>query len=246
MRFPKAGIVAGAAVVAIATGAGVTHSAVADTSGQQTSVEVKRARAIVSGKMLQGTSDRDLLRLLFSGTGPVAEANPSVVQTLGFAANRAPVDEVALEKVISRYLKVQPEFASKYAPALRSGEAARVATGLDQFIKSMVVFYQNDSIFTETRKAVEKSLRDQARTEAGTAASKSKSNVNVTRGVNVAYGVNVVAAAAVLVGTVAGAVTLVVAIAAILVVYLDQSEVTDETKLAMADQKARIAVALAQ
>lgn len=131
-------IIAAASIVVVLAGIGGTAAANAASRPESARVNVntQQVAAVVADPGAVSTAEQlDLLALLLAGTGPLAEANPDLVQFLGFNPDRPAVDQAALRSLSKQYLKHDREFTST-AEAIASGDPMAVEAALVTFTAS--------------------------------------------------------------------------------------------------------------
>ncbi|WP_017587666.1 hypothetical protein [Nocardiopsis ganjiahuensis] len=124
----------------------VSASAFADTAPpvrSNASGNESRAELIQNTEEFQETarySQEEVLQLLLAGQGPIAEANPELLDTLGFSAEKPHTDEEALDQLISDYLTYEKDFEEKVAVPVRSGDPQKVEAALVALSESFMGF----------------------------------------------------------------------------------------------------------
>ncbi|MBT2486646.1 MULTISPECIES: hypothetical protein [unclassified Microbacterium] len=155
------------------------------------SVESNSSRATaISADQISKYSDREVLELLLAGKGAIAEANPKIVDVLGFAPDRAEISDEDLALVVDAYLAFNPNFRDQVLPGLTSGAPNVVSESLGNFYKSVVEFWETDPIFAEAREVV----GDEPLVTTN-ATGQAVQNVNFVVNINVLANINVAAVA---------------------------------------------------
>lgn len=162
---------------------------------------------------IASATDRDLLTLLLTGTGPIADAHPELPVELGFSRVPMDVDHEALELVTDTFVNRFSSFSTVWAPAIRSGDPIKINKGLNGFSVDFIEFVETDDVFTEYRQVM------------------SNKSVRSARGdLVVVWNVAVVANAAVLAttvgvaATIAGAAMAIALVGGVFIAYLDDVE----------------------
>jgi SdpC family antimicrobial peptide len=162
---------------------------------------------------IASASDRDLLTLLLTGTGPIANAHPELPLELGFPRVPMDVDSEALALVEDTFIERFPAFSTVWAPAIRSGDPIKINKGLNGFSVDFIEFVETDDVFIEFRQVM------------------SNKPVRSARGdLVVVWNVAVVANAAVLAttvgvaATIAGAAMAIALVGGVFIAYLDDVE----------------------
>jgi len=83
--------------------------------------------------VLSKYSDEDILKLLLDGSGPVAEANPKIVDALGFTEDRERINPDIIDEHVAGYLDFNPTFNEDIVQQLSSGNPTVVEAALQQF-----------------------------------------------------------------------------------------------------------------
>ncbi|MBE1460496.1 SdpC family antimicrobial peptide [Nocardiopsis terrae] len=85
-------------------------------------------------------SQEEILQLLLAGQGPIAEAHPDLLDTLGFSPEKPHTDEEALDQLISDYLTYEKDFEEKVAVPVRTGDPQKVEAALVALSESFMGF----------------------------------------------------------------------------------------------------------
>lgn len=132
----------GAVVLTLALSFSGASSAFGVTSAGATREPVVHALAAdaVQDPRLTSATDLELLTLLLTGTGPIAEASPELLAELGItpAASAEQVDRMVL--TAERFLAATPAFATTWAPAIKSSDPTVRDQGIDGFMTDFVAF----------------------------------------------------------------------------------------------------------
>ncbi|ORC19923.1 hypothetical protein A7979_11505 [Rothia nasimurium] len=75
-------------------------------------------------------SDKEILRLLLDGTGPIADENPRLLERLNFSDERPLANEKLLLRVIDDYLEYHSDFEEEVVIPLTSGNPYKVELAL--------------------------------------------------------------------------------------------------------------------
>jgi len=185
----------------VAHAAATQETSASSASGFNVEGAENRAELVEAANELSNYSERDVLKFLLAGTGPIAAANPGLDRTLGFHPDRASADPEALEAVIDAYNEFNPTFGSDHLPRLTSNDPA-------VFEKAVLDFYGSVATFLEAE------VIDSSDATA-------RGRVNVNNGVNVNVGLNVQVGLNVLYIQHAGAAVIAVAVALVFLAYLD-------------------------
>lgn len=135
--------------IAIALSIGTTFTGISYAQAADTSIgETALSDSLAFTK--KEASDRDMVMLLLTGTGPLADAHPEVVHDLGFVEDRPkPTPEVA-EQFADYFLSVNPDFRERVADPVLSGNPLEVEAGL-----KAVTQMSRDTFETLKREAAE-------------------------------------------------------------------------------------------
>lgn len=231
------GIVAAISLVGAAiSGSGVASASPVDNSDAQIIVDNEsRAEQTSSAfdSRIASSSDGDLITLLLWGQGQIADEHPEISQDLGFPEEPIALDEQGVERVVSTFIETYPEFSTKWAPAIKSGDPRKVDAGLEGFVADFTEFVETDQIFEDVRSQVGDSGLMKAAGDA-------------TVVWNAAAGVNVVAGAtAVVVALFVVAAATAIALAGG-VVYLDNDESLSSTSVDMNAARSNLVSVLAK
>lgn len=85
------------------------------------------------GSRLEGFTDQDLLKLILTGTGPIADAHPELPVEMGFDGTQPIPDDAFLNSFIVAYLLHSPEFGTTWSKQMRSGDLITVEQGITSF-----------------------------------------------------------------------------------------------------------------
>lgn len=88
---------------------------------------------------LASSTDLELLLLLMTGRGVLAEAHPELIAEFGITvAPQAQADGMA--PIAEQFLAVSPAFATTWAPAIRSADPAVVDEGISGYMTDFMAY----------------------------------------------------------------------------------------------------------
>lgn len=131
-KLSKVAIAVAITVSAACSGIAYAQTSHADQVTQQQD-EARLADGLNSTR--QESTNKNLVMLLLTGTGPMADAHPEVVDDLGFKKVREKPAPEQAEKFADYFLKENPTFQTEVAEPVLSGNPLKVEKGLKNVTK---------------------------------------------------------------------------------------------------------------
>lgn len=224
MRRNKVGCITSLALVVALTsfGAAPAHADGA-TNVRAASAGSDPSRAVATNPSFDGriasASDRDLLILLLTGTGPIAEAHPELPVELGFSETPMPINEQGLALVTDTFIAKYPKYMGVWSPAIKSGDPVKINQGLNGFMLDFIEFVETDEVFSDFRTAA----------EANQFQAQARGDLVWVWNVSVVANAAVVATTVGVAATVAAAAMAIALVGGVFVAYLDDVEGSDSS-----------------
>jgi hypothetical protein len=111
------------------------------TSATSTDLGAVAAEADLDPRLASST-DLELLLLLMTGRGVLADAPPELIAELGLTVS-TPAEADAMAPVAAQFLAVSPAFSASWAPAIRSTDAAVAGQGISGFMTDFLAYVQS-------------------------------------------------------------------------------------------------------
>lgn len=127
----------GVSSASAATGHAAPQVAAATSSG----VHAAALGAALDPRLASST-DLDLLMLIMTGRGTLADAYPELIAELGITVS-AQSEADAMAPVAQQFLAVSPAFSANWAPAIRSTDPAVAAEGISGFMTDFLAYVQS-------------------------------------------------------------------------------------------------------
>lgn len=110
-------------------------------------VPVSAEQHMSSGlRAVSTNSDADIAQLLLTGTGPAANAHPSVVKLLGFDRIKGRAPEPKIRAFVSAFLKGTPTFHRDVVAKIQSGDPYQTRAALGNITNELQTFLNTNNV----------------------------------------------------------------------------------------------------